>query len=225
MILPAAAAYIQKRNGTQLQAAKDLTSVILQVTPSWNPAEPSGSTRLTVPVNTTYGSARATVSVPKNATPANYNLQLFTVSKTSSSSSLQPVPLVEPIGLAADSAGAAAVDGSASEGVSIPGAGAPVPEQGVPSAFAGVVPPVLPPPVVDAPGDFIASTSFTVADPRPPTAALNISAPAWVKANGSLTATLQAESYIGSGESQGPCGTAFVALCSECRSFAACNSE
>ncbi|KAF6261957.1 hypothetical protein COO60DRAFT_1458856 [Scenedesmus sp. NREL 46B-D3] len=49
-----------------------------------------------------------------------------------------------------------------------------------------------------AAGDLLASASFTVGDPRPPTATLSIDAPAWVKPTDSVTVKLTAASYIGS---------------------------
>jgi hypothetical protein len=64
----------------------------------------------------------------------------------------------------------------------------------------GVVPPKLPPVPVEQPGDLLASASFTVGDPRPPTATLSLDAPAWVKPADSVTVKLTAASYIGSGE-------------------------
>lgn len=58
-------------------------------------------------------------------------------------------------------------------------------------AADGVVPPKLPTQPVEVPGDLINSTSFTVADPRPPTAALTLKAPAWVLPKDFVTVTVQ----------------------------------
>lgn len=79
------AAYIQRKEGSQLQVAQDLPSVVLQVSPGFDrPAGGSGSSGKTTPVRVTakvdpkYGTAHAVIPVPKTATPANYNLQLWT---------------------------------------------------------------------------------------------------------------------------------------------------
>jgi hypothetical protein len=66
----------------------------------------------------------------------------------------------------------------------------------------GVVPPLLPgpPPAVAAPaagGDFLASSTFTVADPRPPTADLQLTSPPWAVLNASVPVTVETQSYVG----------------------------
>ncbi|WIA22673.1 hypothetical protein OEZ86_009641 [Tetradesmus obliquus] len=186
-------AYIQKRNGSRLEVAKDVTSVIIQVSPSFNPASPSDSTRITAAVNTTFGSVHATLPVPKDATPAGYTVQLFTVRKSSQDSNAVLTEVdssVEPIAVA--SAAIAAMPEPAAQTVPRAAAAAVAP------TFDGVVPPKLPPVPVEQPGDLLASASFTVGDPRPPTATLTVDAPAWVKPADSVTVKLTAESYIGS---------------------------
>lgn len=79
------AAYIQRKEGSQLKVAQDLPSVVLQVSPGFDrPASGSGSRasplRITVKVDPKYGTAHAVIPVPRNATPASYNLQLWTPS-------------------------------------------------------------------------------------------------------------------------------------------------
>jgi hypothetical protein len=193
------AAYIQKRSGSKLEVAKDITSVIFQVSPSFDPASPSEATRITAAVNTTFGSAHAKIPVPKDATPAGYTLQLFTVIKTTPPSSdgtvvvLNSAEGVIPLDASSSSAAVAAMPESAMQSE-------PQPAVAVAPGFDGVVPPKLPPVPVEQPGDLLASASFTVGDPRPPTATLSIDAPAWVKPTDSVTVRLTAESYIGSGE-------------------------
>jgi hypothetical protein len=193
------AAYIQKRSGSKLEVAKDVTAVIFQVSPSFDPASPSEASQITAAVNTTFGSAHAKIPVPKDATPAGYTLQLFTVIKTTPPSSdgtvivLNSAEGVIPLEASSSSAAVAAMPEAAMQSE-------PQPAVAVAPGYDGVVPPKLPQVPVEQPGDLLASASFTVGDPRPPTATLAIDAPAWVKPTDSVTVKLTAESYIGSGE-------------------------
>lgn len=98
------AAYIQQKVGTRLQMPQDLSSVILQVSPGFSPATSDGSntagngraapTRITATVDRAFGSAHVVIPVPKDATPASYNMQLWTPSQaaagTGSSNNLVP---------------------------------------------------------------------------------------------------------------------------------------
>eukprot|EP00775_Hariotina_reticulata_P009083 gene9083-9253_t len=169
-------AFIQERSGAELKIPSNLGKVLLQIIPSFDPAASSGATTLVVPVNATYGTSHAVISVPASAPPANYQLNLYTVGSTGGASNGQPIPLDVP--LDAFSGGVYPISTSV--------------------ISDGVVPPKLPAQPAEAPGSFINSTSFTVADPRPPTAALTLKAPAWVLPNDPVLVTVQAESYIGS---------------------------
>jgi hypothetical protein len=195
------AAYIQKRSGSKLEVAKDVTSVIFQVSPSFDPTSPSEAARITAAVNTTFGSAHAKIPVPKGATPADYALQLFTVIKTTQPSSDGTVIVLNPAeGVPLDASTASAAAAAMPESAMQSDESEPQPAVAVAPGFDGVVPPKLPPVPVEQPGDLLASAIFTVGDPRPPTATLSIDAPAWVKPTDRVTVKLTAESYIGSGE-------------------------
>eukprot|EP00879_Flechtneria_rotunda_P001797 GHRR01001961.1.p1 GENE.GHRR01001961.1~~GHRR01001961.1.p1 ORF type:complete len:2104 (+),score=689.06 GHRR01001961.1:216-6527(+) len=166
-------AYIQRRRGSQLEVAKDLSSVILQISPALGALDLSGTTRINVNVNATFGSAHHIIPIPSNATAASYNLQLYTPSKLS-------IP-----------------DANSGNGA-IPLGLAVIPSLVIGDTADGVVQPKPPNQVPETPGSYVTNVEFTVADPRPPTAALTLSAPNWVKPNGTVQITVQAKSYIGS---------------------------
>eukprot|EP00882_Tetradesmus_deserticola_P010136 GHRQ01010711.1.p1 GENE.GHRQ01010711.1~~GHRQ01010711.1.p1 ORF type:complete len:517 (+),score=185.74 GHRQ01010711.1:105-1553(+) len=186
-------AYIQKRNGSVLEVAKDVTSVIIEVSPSFDSSSPSADNmRITAAVNTSFGSVHAKLPVPKDATPAAYTVQLYTVSTTTQS----------PVTAVVSAAPAPLEAAGPPEVLAMPKpARQPVP---TPTAVAvapfgdGVVPPKLPPLPAEQPGALLASAGFTVGDPRPPTATLSVDAPAWAKPTDSVTVKLTAASYIGS---------------------------
>lgn len=198
------AAYFQRQAGTRLELAKDVKSVVLQINPPLNPSEPSGSTRITVPVDTTFGSAHAVIKVPANATASTYSISVYTSGGPSSGTPV-PMPLMQPAVVAT----AEPIDAPAVK----PNMRAAEPDMGSAELLTGsvqsdtesaampvdgVVPPQLPPTPVDSPGAYIAGSSFTVADPRPPTAALTLTAPNWVKPDAVVPVSVGAESYIGS---------------------------
>lgn len=177
-------AYFQKQSGTKLEVAKDVKSVILQINPPFDPSAPGGSTRITAPVDTTFGSAHAVIKVPANATAASYTINLYTADGSAAGNAAPaPIPLIQP-------AGASTVEPMTAT------------EPGLESAAAvpadGVVPPKLSPAPVVNPGAYIAGTGFTVADPRPPTAALTLTASNWVRPKDDVEVSLKAESYVGS---------------------------
>ncbi|KAF8063719.1 hypothetical protein HT031_003574 [Scenedesmus sp. PABB004] len=148
--------FIQRRDGTALRVDRGLKSVVLQVNPGFGGADgDGGSTRVTAAVDASFGSVHAVIPVPRNATPAQYTLQLV---------------------------------------VPAPGAAAPPPGGAAPD---GVIPPAAPPPAPPAPEELAATVGFAVADPRPPTAALVLSAPPWARPAAAVPVTLAAESYLG----------------------------
>lgn len=114
------AAYIQRKEGSQLKVATDLPSVVLQVSPGFDrPAAGSSGratpVRVTAKVDPKYGTAHAVIPVPKTATPANYNLQLWTPPAAGEPmQSAQPIsgaaaaPMVRPATVAALSNAASA---------------------------------------------------------------------------------------------------------------------
>ena len=80
------AGYVQRKEGSQLKVDQALTSLVLQVSPGFDRPAPGSSgggsrgnpLRVPVKVDPTYGTLHAVIPVPKDATPANYNLQLWT---------------------------------------------------------------------------------------------------------------------------------------------------
>lgn len=132
----------------------------------------------------TFGSTHAVIPVPANATAASYTINIYTIDKSGQISNMpRPVPLAQPAPTAAAAPRSAAVQ---------------EPESAAAVPADGVVPPKLPAEPVLAPGVYIAGSGFTVADPRPPTAELTITAPNWVKPADSVRVSLKAESYVGS---------------------------
>lgn len=119
MCLFVTAAYIQRKEGSKLKVAQDLPLVVLQVSPGFD--RPAGSSngkttpvRVTAKVDPKYGTVHAVIPVPKTATPANYNLQLWTPPVAGEPmQSAQPTnaaaaPMVRPATVAALSNAAAA---------------------------------------------------------------------------------------------------------------------
>jgi len=99
------AAFIQRKDGAQLKVAEDLTSVVFQVTPSFDRGSPGNArnsassrvpTRIEAKVDTKYGTAHAVIPVPRNATPANYNLQLWTGAPLGAGANSISVPVAMP---------------------------------------------------------------------------------------------------------------------------------
>lgn len=186
------AAYFQRQSGTKLEVATDITQAILQVNPPFDPSAPGGSTRIIVPVDTTYGSAHAVIPIPAATAAATYSLNLYTIDKAGAVNNIPAsMPRMQP--------SAAAPIAAAEPGLT---SAVQAPADAVPLPTDGVVPPKLPPPAVVNPGAYIAGTGFTVADPRPPTAQLTLTAPNWVKPKDAVKVSLKAESYVGSDVSE-----------------------
>jgi len=119
------------------------------------------------------------IPVPPGTKPGDYSLSVLTPSDT-------------PSGGSAPVSSAPALARPATRGRLLHQSRAPA------AAAAVVIPPPGAPAAQSAAGfDTVSTATFTVADPRPPTAELNVTAPKWVKPDARVVVRLVARSYVG----------------------------
>ena len=214
----AVAAFIQRVRGAQRLPPGGLARVLLRVTPGFEAGggnDAGGGARgardavvLSAPLDARFGTAQAKVPVPAAAIPGEYTVSVLApradggvrrvggggggimigegFAGDDGGGSAQPLPVA-----IAESAPAVAARPAARGLLQAPqarGAGAAFLPGPAPPAGDGAT---------DAGYETVASAAFAVADPRPPTADLLLTAPNWAKPRDRVGVALKATSYVG----------------------------
>ncbi|KAG1668837.1 hypothetical protein FOA52_004932 [Chlamydomonas sp. UWO 241] len=194
--------YLQQQadDGT-LVLPKSPMSVTVQLSQGWDPAHPNEA--VVIPAELTASSGSFQLKVP---VPANISMGVYSVSVSVSDGSNDKKATLERLGMRrmqaaaeqlprAMSPGARHLTGAATMGAEISSSsGVAISSIATPSK-GGSSMPYYPQP--SGSQEVIASMTITVADPRPPTAELILTLPAWVKPGADITVQAQATSYLG----------------------------
>ncbi|KIZ04279.1 hypothetical protein MNEG_3680 [Monoraphidium neglectum] len=217
-------AFIQRVRGAQMLPPTGLGSIVFQVSPGFDPASQQ-PLLLTAKVDDSFGTAHIRIPVPSNARPGEFSLAILApgtpkqrtpprrAASPAARGLLQWSLLPPAASSSADAKEAAFAPNQPPKGAAAipapakPKAGAAPPAKAPPAARGSGPAPatlskILVPPTGGAASDTdglsnVGSTGFTVGDPRPPTAELNVTAPKWVTPRARVNVQLTARSYIG----------------------------